>query len=216
MIHMMQRRTTAPTRRPVAGYILASIVVGVLGLVTAIAITISGIMNTFSDVGESYADAFETGEHVGPQATPVELGDAKYTVLSLYYRSEEPSVAEQMQQCDITDPDGDPVASNTSSQQVTEAQAAAAGYHLPGLYHVIFTHFEAREGTYIVECQQEAIVSDGASYRMSNTALQGVLIGLSSVVIAGGLFVMGVVNSSRNKKAQAAELAQAAQPNDNS
>ena len=97
--------------------------------------------------------------------------------------------------------------SNTSSQQVTESQAAAAGYHLPGLHHVIFTHFEAREGTYIVECRQEAIVSDGSSYQMSNTALQGVLIGLSSVVVAGGLFIMGIVNSSRNKKAQAEELA---------
>ncbi len=213
MIHMMQRPSTTPSRRPVAGYILASIVVGVLGLVAAIAITISGIMNTFSDVGESYADAFETGERVGPQAKAVELGDAKYTILSLYYRTEEPSVAEQMQQCNITDPDGDPVASTTSSQQVTETQAAAAGYHVPGLHHVIYTHFEAREGTYVVQCQQEGIVSDGASYKMSNTALRGVLIGLSSVVIAGGLFVMGVVNSSRNKKSQAQEFAQAADHN---
>ena len=52
-------------------------------------------------------------------------------------------------------------------------------------------------------------VSDGASYKMSNHALQGVLIRLSSVVIAGGLFVMGVVNSSR-KKSQAQKFAQAA------
>ena len=215
MIQTPQHQTADSFRRPVAGYILASIVVGVLGLVTAIAITVSGIMNTFSDVGESYADAFETGVRVGPQASSIELEGAKYTILSLYYRDEEPSVTDKMQQCDITDPDGHPVMSNTSSQQVTESQAAAAGYHLPGLHHVIFTHFEARQGTYIIQCRQEAIVSDGSSYQMSNTALHGVLIGLSSVVIAGGLFIMGIVNSSRNKKAQAEELAlaHAADPN---
>lgn len=197
------------SRRPVAGYILASIAVGMIGLVTAIIITVTGIMNTFADVGESYADAFETGMPVGSQATSVELEDAKYTVLSFFYRSEEPSVTEQMQQCNITDSHGDPVESNTSSQRVSEAEAAAAGYQSSGLQHVIFTHFEARAGTYTIQCQQDAIVSDGSGYRMSNTALQGVFIGAISVVIAGGLFVMGVVNSSRNKKAQAKELAQA-------
>ncbi len=203
----------APTslRRPVAGYILASIAVGMIGLVTAIMITVSGIMNTFSDVGESYADAFETGTSIGSQATHMELDDARYTVLSFYHQPNEPTMAEQLQQCTVTDPQGDPVTPDTSSQPLSEAEAAASGRDLPGLQHVIFTHFEAREGTYIIQCQDEAIISDGSDYQLSNTALQGVLIGLGSVALAGGLFVMGVFNSSRNKKAQAEELAQASE-----
>lgn len=208
---MPQRSTAGSSRRPVAGYLLASIAVGVIGLVTAIVITVSGIMNTFSDVGESYADAFETGRRIGAQATAVELKDAKYTVLSFYYRSAEPSIAEEMQQCTITDATGEPVTTSTSSQRVTDTKALAHESDLADAKHVVFSHFEAREGTYTIDCAQEAILSDGANYRMSSTTLQGVLIGLGSVVIAGGLFVMGVVNSSRNKKAQAAEFAKAAQ-----
>lgn len=212
MTQMVQHKSHTASRRAVAGYILASIAVGVAGLVTAILITVSGIMNTFADVGESYADALKNGEPIGAQPASVKLDDAKYTVLSLYYRSEEPSVAEQIQQCHITDPDGEPVAANTSSQRVSQAEATEAGYYQPGLQHVIFTHFEARAGTYIIECQQDAIVSDGSGYQMSNTARQGVLIGSISVLVAGGLFVMGVLNSSRNKKAQAEELAHANHP----
>src|SRR5699024_10993630 len=73
--HMNLTTETKPrpsTRRPVAGYLLASIVVGVVGLVTAISMTVSGILNSFSDVSESYIDIFDTGVEVGPQETPVD------------------------------------------------------------------------------------------------------------------------------------------------
>ena len=69
VIHMMQRPSTTITSS-VAGYILASIVVGVLGLVAAIAI-VSGIMNTFSDVGEYLTDAPKPANASGPQAKAV-------------------------------------------------------------------------------------------------------------------------------------------------
>lgn len=189
-------------RRPVAGYILASIVVGVIGLVTAILITVSGIMTTFDDVAESYDDLFETGVEVGPEVTSVELEDAKYTVLSFSDRSEAPSVTEQLEQCEITDPYGEPVATNASAQEISEADVANVSQHRPSSQHVIYTHFEAHNGTHGIQCEQHSFLSDSANYPMGSTATGGILIGLGSVGIAGGLFMMGVLNSSRNKKAQ--------------
>jgi high-affinity Fe2+/Pb2+ permease len=43
---------------------------------------------------------------------------------------------------------------------------------------------------------------------MGDTAVKGMLIGLGSMLLAAGLFIMGVVNSSRNKKVQAQRLPQ--------
>lgn len=203
MTTTLNDRPKITERRPVAGYILASIGVGVVGLVTAILITVSGIMNPFSDVSESYVDIFDTGIEVDSQLTPVDLDDAKYTIVSFSDSAQTPSVAELNQQCDIIDPHGDPVATNTASQRIADADRARFGRDLVDVESIGFTHFEARSGTYTVSCAQFGLLSDGSSYTMGSTATKGVLIGLGSVVLAGGLFVLGVVNSSRNKKAQA-------------
>lgn len=208
MTDSLEQRPVGGIRRPVAGYILGSIVVGVAGLVTAILITVSGIMTTFNDVSESYDDIFETGIEVGPHATSIELDDAKYTILSFSDQSEAPSVTEQLGQCEITDPYGESVATNASAQEIAEADVANVSQHRPSSQHVIYTHFEARNGTYGVQCEQHSFLSDGANYSMGSTATTGVFIGLMSVVIAGGLFMMGVVNSSRNKKAQSKNLSE--------
>lgn len=189
-------------RRPVAGYILASIGVGVVGLVSAILLTVSGIMNSFSDVSESYVDIFDTGVEVGPQSSALDLDDAKYTIVSLIEEPRAPSVADVNQQCAITDPYGDPVPTNTSSQAIDETNYQQFGNDLSATNHVIFTHFEARSGTYEVVCQDYGLLSDGTSSGMGSTAMKGILIGLGSMLVAAGLFIMGVVNSSRNKKAQ--------------
>ena len=199
-------------RRPVAGYILASIGVGVVGLVTAILITVSGIMNSFSDVSESYDDIFDTGIEVGPQPTPVDLDDAKYTIVSFSDSPQTPTVAELNQQCEIIDPHGEAVATNTSAQQIADADRARFGRDLVDVESIGFTHFEARSGTYTVSCEQFGLLSDETSYTMGSTAMQGVLIGLGSVIVAGGLFVLGVVNSSRNKKTQAENFSSSAGP----
>lgn len=195
-------------RRAVAGYILASIGVGVVGLVTAILITVSGIMNSFTDVSESYVDIFDTGMEVGSQPTTVNLDDARYTIVSFWDSPHTPSVAELNQQCEIIDPHGEAAATNTSAQQIADTDRARFGRDLVDIEYLVFTHFEARSGTYTVSCDQFGLLSDGTTYTMGNTAIKGVFIGLGSVVIAGGLFVMGVVNSSRNKKAQAENFSQ--------
>ena len=194
------------TRRPVAGYLLASIAVGVVGLVTAILMTVSGIMNSFSDVSESYVDIFDTGVEVGPQTTALDLDDAQYTIVSLGDGAEAPSVVEVNLECVITDPDGDPVPTNTSSQEMDNTTRQRFGAELSDTHHVIFTHFEARQGTHEVTCQDYGLLSDGTSNSMGETATRGIMIGLGSVLVAAGLFIMGVVNSSRNKKAQAQRL----------
>jgi len=194
------------SRRPVAGYILASIGVGVVGLVTAIVLTVSGIMNSFDDVSESYINIFEHGTEIGTQPTPVDLDDAKYTVVSFSDEPQQPSVAELHQQCNVIDPHGDPAPTNASSQDIADTDRVRFGHDLEAVEHVIFTHFEAREGTYRVWCQDPGLLSDGTSNIMGDRALNGIFIGLGSVVVAAGLFIMGVVNSSRNKKAQAQQL----------
>lgn len=208
MTTILNDRPKITERRPVAGYILASIGVGVVGLVTAILITVSGIMNSFTDVSESYVDIFDTGIEVGSQPTPVDLDDAKYTIVSFSESPQTPSVAELNQQCEIIDPYGESVATNTSSQQIGDADRSPFGRDLADVESVGFTHFEARNGTYLVSCEQFGLLSDETSYSMGSTATKGVLIGLGSVVLAGGLFVLGVVNSSRNKKAQAENLSE--------
>ncbi|GAA4474615.1 hypothetical protein GCM10023190_08790 [Enteractinococcus fodinae] len=193
-------------RRPVAGYLLASIAVGAVGLVTAIWLTVSGIMNPFDEVSEAYVDIFDTGEEVGPQTTAVELEDAKYAIVSFSQDTQAPSVAELNQQCAIIDPHGDPVATNTSTQELGASQRDRFDGELSDVDHVIYTHFEARSGTYLVTCQDYGLLSDGTANPMGDTAIKGVLIGLGSMLLAAGLFIMGVVNSSRNKKAQAQRL----------
>jgi len=195
-------------RRPVAGYILASIGVGVVGMVTAILITVSGIMNSFTEVSESYGDIFQTGTEIGPEPTSVELDDVKYTIVSFSPNPKTPSVADANQQCQIIDPDGNAVATNTSAQEITEADRVRFDRELEDIETVIYTHFEANSGTHSLSCQDFGLLSDGTSYQMGNTTFKGVLIGLGSVLIAGGLFIMGVVNSSRNKKTQAKNLRQ--------
>lgn len=190
-------------RRPVAGYILASIVVGVVGLVTAIVLTVSGTLNPFRDVSESYVDIFETGVEVGPQATSVDLDDARYTIVSFNDAPEAPTVTEVNQACTITGPHNDPVPTDTSSQAIDDTNRQRIGPDLAETQHVIFTHFEARRGTYQVVCEDYGLLSDGAGNIMGPTATRGVLIGVGSVAVAAGLFIMGVVNSSRNKKTQA-------------
>lgn len=200
---------THSSRRSVAGYLLTSIVVGVVGLVTAILLTVSGIMNSYSEVSESYVDIFDTGEAVGPQTTAVDLQDAKYTIVSFSDEPQAPSIAELNQQCAVTDPYGDPVATNTSSQELDDHDRTRIEDELTEVQHLVFTHFEARSGTYLVTCEDYGLLSDGTSTTMGSTAIKGVLIGLGSVLVAAGLFIMGVVNSSRNKKAQAQRLPQA-------
>lgn len=200
------------TRRPVAGYLLASIVVGVVGLVTAISMTVSGILNSFSDVSESYIDIFDTGVEVGPEETPVDLGDAKYTIVSFVEATAAPSVIDVNQECIITDPHGDPVPTNTSSQAIDETNRQGFGTDLADTQHMIFTHFEARSGTYQVVCEDYGLLSDGIGNSMGPTATKGIFIGLGSVFVAAGLFVTGVINSSRNKKAQAMRLPNTSEP----
>lgn len=204
------------TRRSVAGYILASIAVGVIGLVTAIMMTVSGIMNSYSDVSESYVDIFDTGVEVGPQTSSVELSDAKYTIVSFLEAEDAPSVVEVNQACEVTDPYGDPVSTNTTSQPIADTNRQRFGADLAQTQHVIFTHFEARDGSYQVVCEDYGLLSDGAGNSTGSTATQGILIGLGSMLVAAGLFVMGVVNSSRNKKAQDLRLPDTSVPDDQS
>lgn len=196
------------SRRPVAGYLLASIAVGAVGLVTAIWLTVSGIMNPFDEVSEAYVDIFETGEEVGPQTTTVDLEDAKYTIVSFSQDTQAPSVADLNQQCAVIDPHGDSVATNTSTQEIAGSQHERFDAELTDVEHVIYTHFEARSGTYLVTCQDYGLLSDGTANPMGDTAVKGMLIGLGSMLLAAGLFIMGVVNSSRNKKVQAQRLPQ--------
>lgn len=196
------------SRRPVAGYLLASIAVGAVGLVIAIWLTVSGIMNPFDEVSEAYVDIFETGEEVGPQTTTVDLEDAKYTIVSFSQDTQAPSVAELNQQCAVIDPHGDRVATNTSTQEIAASQHERFDDELTDVEHAIYTHFEARSGTYLVTCQDYGLLSDGTANPMGDTAIKGVLIGLGSMLLAAGLFIMGVVNSSRNKKVQAQRLPQ--------
>jgi len=193
-------------RRPVAGYLLASILVGVIGMVAAIVMTVSGIMNPFRDVSQSYEDIAQTGVEIGTQATELQLQNAKYTIMSFSKNPETPGAAVQMQACAVTNEYGDPVVRNTSTQRITSDDLQATGIEQPGVQHAIFTHFESRGGIYTIQCQDPGLLSDGVSQRIHTSTNPGVFTGLASMLIAGGLFVMGIINSSRNKKAQAQRL----------
>lgn len=198
----MTQPATAQPRRHVVGFILGSVIVGVIGLVTAILLTVSGILNSFSEVSASYEEVFDSGIEIGPIATAVELEDASYTLLSFSDNPSQPSLAEQSQACAVSNKHGDEVPVETSSQAVNETQVDTSDYGLTGINYVIYTHFEVTEGTYAVSCEQFGMLSDGDSYNMSGTAIAGILIGASSVIIAGVLFAIGVINHTRNRNDQ--------------
>lgn len=206
MTHTAQQRPKSTDRRPVAGYILASIVVGVLGLVTAILVTVSGIMNPFATVSESYDDIWEVGIEVGPSPTPLELEPVQYTLVTFSAAPIRPTTAGGPDHCLITDPNGEPARTDIATQRLSAEGRQRATRDLRAVNYANYMHFEARRGAYIISCESFGLLSDGTSSRMGGTEIRGVLIGLLSVFIAGGLFVMGVVNSSRNKKAQARNL----------
>ncbi|HIY85020.1 MAG TPA: hypothetical protein H9822_01025 [Candidatus Yaniella excrementavium] len=195
----MTQSATAHPRRHVVGFILGSIIVGVIGLVTAIVLTVSGILNNFSEVSASYEDVFESGIEIGPIAAPVELDDASYVLLSFSDNPSQPSSAEQSEACAVIDEHGDEVPAQTSSQLAHESEIDTSGYGLTGVNHVIYTNFEATEGTYKISCEHFGLLSDGSDYIMNSTAIAGILIGTVSVVIAGILFTLGVINHTRNR-----------------
>lgn len=195
-----------PARRPVAGYILASIGVGAIGLVIAILVTVSGIMHSFSAVSESYDEVWDSGQVIGPQDTVLELDNANYTLLTFSAKPAGPGAIRNSHQCTIMEPSGGNPAVSITTQPLTSDQRDQSPYDLSGKQYVNFLHFEARGGPYRLTCKEFGLLSDGNHSGMGCTEVQGILIGLGSVMIAGGLFVMGVVNSSRNKKAQAARL----------
>lgn len=203
-----QSSDTVQRRRPVAGYILASIIVGVIGLVTAIMMTVSGIMNSFSSVGESYVDIFETGQEIGTQPVDVTLDSARYTIVSFADAGQEGASLQAQGQCVVADQDGDYVATEASAQRVSATEQRRIPRSEPTEF-VVFTHFEARSGAHRIVCAHDSLLSNGASHRLGSTSTYGLFIALGSIVIAGGLFGLGVVNSSRNKASQAQRLARA-------
>lgn len=198
-------------RRPVAGYILASIIVGALGLVSAILLTVSGIMNSFSSVSESYVDIFDTGQELGVQPVDVDLDRARYTIVSFADDVQDAASLQAQGQCVVTDEHGEYLSTDSSAQRLS----ATDQQRLPlsqSIEYVLFTHFEARNGPHRIVCAYDSLLSNGASHRLGSTSTYGLFIALGSVVLAGGLFGLGVVNSSRNKTAQAQRLAQAGEP----
>lgn len=199
---MTQTATAQPRRRYVVGLILGSVIVGVIGLATAIALTVSGILNSFSEVSASYEEVFDSGTEIGPIATPVELEEASYTLLSFSDDRSQPSLAEQTEACSVSNEHGDEMSVETFSQAVNERQVETSGYGLTGMNYVIYSHFEVAEGTYDISCEQFGMLSDGDSYNMSGTAIAGIVIGTMSVVIAGVLFTIGVLNHAHNRNDQ--------------
>lgn len=191
-----------PKRHHVVGFILTSLAVGVIGLVAAISMTVSGIMTTFTEVNETYVDVFETGVEIGPTATPVDLDDANYAVLSFSESRQQPSFTEQAQACTIVDEHGDEVATDTSIRQLSETDLSSTDPDISDANYVVYTHFEASQGTYVVSCQEFGLLSDGGSNNVGGTTIWGIGIGIGSMIIAAGLFIMGLVNSSRNRAAQ--------------
>lgn len=195
-------RETGQRRRHVVGYILGSIIVGVVGLVTAIIMTVTGILNPFDEVSASYEDVFETGTEVGQETTPVELDDATYTVLTFSESAQQPTPTEQLQACSITNEYGDEIPVATSIEPVTDTMIDTAEYDLSESEYVIYTNFEAQQGAYTITCEALGILSDGADYDMGGTAVSGVLIGMGSLAIAAVLFFVGVLNHSRQRNEQ--------------
>lgn len=199
---MTHTATAQPRRRHVVGFILGSVIVGVIGLVTAIVLTVSGILNNFSEVSTSYEDVFETGIEIGPIATPLELEDASYALLSFSDNPSQPTPAEQAESCSISDEHGDEVPVQTSTQSAEASEVDTSEYELTGINHVIYTSFETTKGTYAISCEQFGLLSDGSSYTMNGTAIAGILIGAVSVLLAGVLFLIGVINHTRNRNEQ--------------
>lgn len=198
----MTKNLTVQPRRHVVGFILGSIIVGVIGLVTAIVLTVSGILNNFSEVSASYEDVFDDGTEIGPIATTLELEDANYALLSFSDHPDQPSTVEQSEACTVSDEHGDEVGLETSSQPVHETEVDTSDYDITGINSVIFTTFEATEGPYTIACEQFGLLSDGGSYNMGGTAIGGILIGVISMLIAGVLFVIGLINHTRNRNDQ--------------
>lgn len=198
---MTQPETTQPQRH-VVGFILGSIIVGIVGLVTAMGLTVSGTLNNFTEVSASYEDVFDTGTEIGSTATSMELEDANYVLLSFTDTSEPPSQAEQSGACTVTNQHGERVPMDTSSQVAEASEVDTADYDLSDVNHVIFANFEATEGTYVVSCEEFGLLSDGSDYSMGRTAIGGILTGVLSVLVAGALFAMGLYNHSRNRNAQ--------------
>lgn len=200
---MTRRNADVNRRRHVVGFIFGSILVGVIGLVTAILMTVTGILNTFNNVSTSYEAVFERGIEVGPTATSLELDDANYTVLTFIDSPQQPSLERQAEACTVTDDNGEAVGIETSTQPISHTElSTTAEETLADANYVIYTSFEATQGTYAVSCQQFGLLSDGGDVTTTATGLGGIVLGISTMVIAAVLFIIGLVNHAHNRKIQ--------------
>src|SRR5699024_11478167 len=116
---------------------------------------------------------FGSAIKIGPIAAAVALAAASYVLLSFSHNPRHPSSAEQSEACSVIDEHGDEVPAQTSSQLAHESEIDTSGYGLTGVNHVIYTNFEATEGTYKISCEHFGLLSDGSDYIMTSTAIAG-------------------------------------------
>src|SRR5699024_5031236 len=115
---------------------------------------------------------------------------------------QQPSLERQAEACSVTDDNGEAVGVETSTQPISHTELSTADETLADANYVIYTSFEATQGTYAVSCQQFGLLSDGGQVTTTATALGGIVLGISTMVIAAVLFIVGLVNHAHNRKIQ--------------
>lgn len=189
-------------RRHVVGFLLSSIVVAVIGLVTGIIITVSGIMNSFTEVSTSHADLIATGTELSPNAEHLDLAGGQHVVSSFFDTAEQPTKNLQDQACTIRDAHEKEVSTETSVQPVSEAESEQSTDMPPETTYVVFTIFETDQDAHTVSCQHPSILSHTTTAQWGSSAIWGTSIAVAAMVIATVLFVLGLINHNRNRKAQ--------------
>ncbi len=189
-------------RRHVVGFLLSSIVVAVIGLVTGIIIMVSGILNSFSEVSTSRIDPIATGTELGPNTEDLDLAAGQHIVSSFFDTAQQPTMDQQEQACTIRDAHGKEVPTETSVQRVSEAEPEHNANMPPETTYVVFTTFQTDQEAHAVFCQYPSILSHTTTTRWGSSAIWGTSIAVVAMVIATVLFVLGIINHNRNRKAQ--------------
>lgn len=202
MTHQDKPTRRRSQRRHVVGFLLSSIVVAVIGLVAGIVITVSGILNSFAEVSTSHADLIATGTQLSPNAEDLDLAGGQHVVSSFFDTAQQPKTTLQQQACTIRDAHGKNISTETSVQPVSEAETKHSADMPSETTYVVFTTFQADHDAYTVNCQYPSILSQTSTAHWGRSTIWGTSIAVVAMVIATVLFVLGIINHNRNRKAQ--------------
>lgn len=187
-------------RHHVLGFLLSSIIVAVIGLVTGIIIMVSGILNSVTEVSTSQANLVATGTELGPNAQGLDLASGHHVVSSFFDTAQQPTMDQQDQACMIRDASDKEMTTETSVRPVADVASEHSADMPPETTYVVFTSFETDQEAHTVSCQFPSMLSHAPTTHWGSSAIWGTIIGVVAMLIASMLFVLGLINHSRNRK----------------